>query len=166
MEEKEILERAKFIYTSIRMVRDRFFRQHHAALFSGGKAAMFGDLSMSQFHTLMIIRERERVSLKELAGMQHVAPSSASAMVNKLVEKGLLERHQSVQDRRKIDISLSRAAKKHHEEMETAIFASFSELIRKIGPDTTGKWCQVLGKIRNVIESEDAQEFEHEHSHR
>jgi len=159
MNEKEIIERARLIYTSIRMLRDRFFRQHHAALFSGGKEAVFGDLSMSQFHTLMIIRERERVSLKELAGMQHVAPSSASAMVNKLVEKGLLERHQSVQDRRKIEISLSKTAKKHHEEMEAAMFASFSELIRKIGPETTEKWCQVLGKIRNVIEAEDAQEY-------
>ncbi len=152
---RNTFEQAKYIASTIRLIQDRFFSRHHGKSMSEKEKFLLKDLSISQFHAIMMIRKRMKVSLKELAAMLQISPPSASAMVNRLVEKQILKRNQCRSDRRKIEISLTDEALGRHGKIEEAVFASFVDLIEKLGPDTTQKWCLVLEKVEAAFEQEE-----------
>jgi DNA-binding MarR family transcriptional regulator len=156
--DRTTLEQAKYIASTVRFIQDRLFSRHHGKSISEKEKYLLKDLSISQFHAIMMIEKKKKVSLKELAAMQQISPPSASAMVNRLVEKGLLKRSQCRSDRRKIEIRLTDAALVRHEKVEQAVFASFVELIEKLGPDTTQLWCAVLKQVETVFIQEADQE--------
>ena len=154
------LEQAKYIASTLRFIQDRLFARHHGKSMSEKEKYLLKDLSISQFHAIMMIRKRKKVSLKELAAMQQISPPSASAMVNRLVEKGILRRSQCRSDRRKIEICLTDEALGRHEKVEKAVFASFVDLIEKLGPDATQKWCSVLEQVEAAFMQEEGMQEE------
>ncbi len=152
------LEQAKYISSSIRLIQDTLFARNHGKSMSKKEKYLLKDLSISQFHAIMMIRKKKKVSLKELAAIQQISPPSASAMVNRLVAKGILKRSRSRSDRRKVEISLTHDSLARHEKVEKAIFASFVELIEKLGAETTQKWCDVLEQVEHVFIQAENQE--------
>lgn len=148
---EERLAKAKYIFSVIRLMQDRMFTRHHGRSYTEKQQYLLKDLSISQFHAIMAIRKKGCVSLKELAGMLQVSPPSASAMVNRLVEKGILERGKCPKDRRKIEIRLTPDALGRHKRVEEAVFASFVDLIEELGPDTTQQWCDVLARVEAIV---------------
>ena len=106
----------------------------------------------------MAIAEREELSLKDLADTLQVSPPSASAMVDRLVEMGLLVREQSTIDRREVRIRLTEAGKVHFDEMEAQILEYFAELLTKLGPAYSAQWCDVYRHIREIIQMEESLE--------
>jgi DNA-binding MarR family transcriptional regulator len=155
---KTTLEQAKYISSTIRLMQDRLFARHHGKSMSKMEKSRLKDLTISQFHAIMMIQKKTKVSLKELAAMQQISSPSASAMVNRLVEKGILKRSQSKSDRRKIEISLTDKAMARHEKVEKAVFASFVDLIEKLGPGPTKDWCNVLEQVEVLFSQEQDQE--------
>jgi DNA-binding MarR family transcriptional regulator len=75
-------------------------------------------------------------------------------MVDRLVEKGILTREHSVEDRRKVVVRVSPEAMEDIESVEETILRSFAELVEKIGPEITRKWCQVLERVKSVIQND------------
>lgn len=156
MKSNDAIERARYIFTTGKLIHDRIFLIRAAHLASGNKSRRFGDLSAAQLHTLMIVRMSGMLSIKELSAILGVSPPSASVMVDRLVEKKLLNRETSAEDRRRVAITVSPEVRADFEELEEVIFKSFVDLVKKIGPETATKWCDVLEKVKTVIE-EDAQ---------
>ncbi|MBW1849563.1 MAG: winged helix DNA-binding protein [Deltaproteobacteria bacterium] len=72
-------------------------------------------------------------------------------MVDKLVEKGILTREQSQEDRRQVIVRISPEAAKKIERIKQIALRSIVDLVNKVGPETTRKWCEVLEEIRVVI---------------
>jgi DNA-binding MarR family transcriptional regulator len=155
---KTTLEQAKYISSTIRLMQDRLFARHHGKSMSKMEKSRLKDLTISQFHAIMMIQKKTKVSLKELAAMQQISSPSASAMVNRLVKKGILKRSQSKSDRRQIEISLTDKAMARHEKVEKAVFASFVDLIEKLGPGPTKDWCNVLEQVEVLFSQEQDQE--------
>lgn len=148
------LEQARYIFTSVKMIRDRIFRTQTARLEGGNSHSAFRELSVGQLHVIMVIRLREEVSMSELAELLGVAPPSASAMVDRLVEKGLLNRRHGLQDRRKVMVRVSPEMSKDIEIAETAVLQTMVDLVEKIGPETTRQWCEVLSRVERVLQRE------------
>jgi len=109
------------------------------------------ELSTPQINMIMIINSRQAVSVTELAAHLNVSPPSVSAMVDRLVERGLLTRTPCSTDRRKVVIQVSPEAKKDIARVQKKVLASFVELVEAIGPETTKKWCEVLREISKVL---------------
>ena len=40
------------------------------------------------------------------------------------------------------------------ESVEETILRSFAELVEKIGPQTARKWCEVLERVKSVIQND------------
>ena len=152
MTEQDVLNRARYIFTTGRMIHDRIMRISKGACMSTVKDNRFGELSAPQMDMLMMIRVREAVSVTELAALLNVSPPSVSTMVDRLVERGLLTRTPSDQDRRKVEIRVTPDALKDITQVEEMILGSFVELVDAIGPETTQKWCEVLQQIKQVME--------------
>ena len=151
MRENETLEQARYIFSTGKMIRDRIFKTQTSHLAACGKSEALGDLSVPQFHAIMMVRTLGRASMTDLSDLLGVSPPSASAMVDRLVEKGILTREHSDEDRRKVVVSISPEAMKAIEGVEETILRSFVELVEKIGPETARKWCEVLERVKSVL---------------
>jgi DNA-binding MarR family transcriptional regulator len=152
MPSKKSLEQARYIFTSSKLIRDRVLRNitgHNAVNARNGQ---FGELSLAQMHAVNVTRDRGQVTITELAEMLGVSPPSASAMVDRLVEKGILLREQSRKDRRKVVVSVSPDAVHTLENIEENILKSFVRLVEGIGPEMACRWCEVLKHVRDVQE--------------
>ena len=94
------------------------------------------------------------VSITELSHLLGVSPPSASNMVERLVEKGLLVREPSPDDRRKVVISVAPPVVAEIRHVEESVLGLFVGLVERLGPETARKWCEVLAAIKTVIEAD------------
>jgi len=112
------------------------------------------DLSMPQMTTLLVIRERGELSLKEIAAATHVSPPSASTMVDRLVELGMATRRNSDVDRREVRVAVSAEGERTVEALEGEILESLTEIMGNIGPEYARQWCDVYGRIQQYLDDE------------
>jgi len=152
MQENETLSQARYIFTTGKMIRDHIFRVQSSHLAACGKCEALGELSIPQYHTIMVVRTQGQITMTELSDRLGVSPPSASAMVDRLVGKGILIREHSLEDRRKVVVRISPEAQKDIEGVEDTILRSFVELVEKIGPETARKWCEVLERVKSVLQ--------------
>ena len=152
--DQRVKEQAKLVFTTGKMIRDRIFKVQMAGIHADGRGRHLKDLSMAQMHMLMLIRSRETVSVKDLSRLLFVSPPSASAMVERLVERGFLVRNRSRQDRRRVEISLTGKARTIMNEIEQRAFSTFVDLVEQLGPEATGQWCSVLEKIQAILKTD------------
>ena len=157
MDEKEKIERARYIATTGKMIYERVVRiqTEHLAQPCGQEA--FKDLSMHQFNTVLMVSRHEPVSVTELAQLLGVSPPSASNMVDRLVERGILIRKPSPEDRRKVVISISPEMIEEIRHVEESVLGLFIGLVERLGSETSRKWCEVLAAIKETIEAEAAE---------
>lgn len=154
MPASDVLTHARYIFTTGRMIHDRIMRISAGACMNVAGNHPLGDISAPQMNMLLMIRVREPVSVTELAVLLGVSPPSVSAMVDRLVERGLLSRTPCHRDRRKVVIQLSVEAAADIARVEEMILGAFIELVEAVGPETTQKWCEVLQKVNTVLEKD------------
>lgn len=150
MKSNDPVEHARYIFTTGKMIHDRIFLIRAAHL-AGNKNRRFDDLSVAQLHMLMVVRMCGRVSIKKLSALLGVKPPAASVMVDRLVEKNLLNRETRTEDRRKVAITVSPEVRADFEQLEEVVFKSFVDLVKNIGPETAAKWCDVLERVKTAI---------------
>jgi len=152
MSEKETIDQARYIMETGKLIHDRVasILAAHAGG-NGKKKRTFLELSVTQLHVVKTALRHESVTITKLSEILSVSPPSASAMVDRLVEKGMLIRERSPEDRRKVLVRVSPQAVRDIEELEKKILKSFVELVEKIGPETAEKWCEVLGQIKKEV---------------
>jgi len=154
MTNPEVLEQARTIFRGGKMLRDRVIRAHSAHVTAMGGEGVCCDLSVAQMHVVLATRERGELTVSQLAEIGGVSAPSASAMVDRLVEKGVLVREQSREDRRKVMVRLSPQAEEHVGKAEENMLQVFVDLVEKIGPETTRQWVEVLERVRGVLDRE------------
>ncbi len=153
MTQLSVIEQASFIFSVGKKMRDHIHRIHMQAHAKQGKFLHDG-LSLAQMHTLMIVNGCGGCTISELAGSLDVSAPSASTMVERLVEKGLLLRQRSEEDRRVVLVRVTEPASLHIERIEKAILKSFVSIVEKIGPEDAEKWCEVLSSVEKVLAEE------------
>ena len=156
MHKEESRRIARYIFTNGRVIQDKIIRWHTVQMARGSSKSIYKEVTMAQLHTIMSIYNRGKVSMTELSGLSNVSPPSASVMVDRLVEKGILEREPSESDRRKVMVKISPKAVKGIKQIEEGILQSFVELVEDIGFETAHKWCEVIEKIKSVLDTEGA----------
>ena len=153
MHHPSVLDQARFIVTAGKMIHDRIIKIQACGLESENESTGISELSVAQIHAVSTIRLQGPVSITELSELLSVSPPSASVMVDRLVQKGLLIREHSTDDRRKVVVKISPKALEFIQRIEENILTSFIDLIEKVGPDTARKWCEVLERIKTVLET-------------
>jgi len=151
-----LLEQARTIYEAIRLLRNWISARHVCRMARHGRKPPCLDLTTPQMNTLMAIRERGQVTIKELAAALHVSAPSASTMVDRLVDMGLLTRQQSRVDRRAVVVRIPPMIARSLERAEKEFLQSLTELLRRVGPEYATRWCDVYGRVRDVLKEETA----------
>ncbi len=154
MEETELKEMTNYIFSTGKMVHSLVFRAQNSFICSMKTDSGLRDISMAQMTTLIVVRKEGPLSITGLSKLLNVSPPSASTMVNRLVDKGLLTRELSSEDRRKVVVKISAPLIKELDACEASILNIFEDLVEKIGKETANKWCEVLEKVKTVLEKE------------
>ena len=151
MSDTSAAEQAKYIVDSITRIKTHIVNTHMQCIADVQENSLLSGLSPPQLHTIHVIHTHGQVALSQLASELNVSPPSASTMVDRLVEKGILIREQDVDDRRRVIISVSQGVAEEFQELQNSILSSFTKIVEKIGPKTATQWCNVLKKIQTVL---------------
>ena len=154
MQENKAREQARYIFSTGKLIHDRVNRIVSEHMVSCACCEQLRDLSVTQLHAIMKIKNSGQLTMTELAEFMNISPPSASAMVDRLVERGLLVREHSTDDRRKVVAKISPGAMANSQEIENTLLAFFVDLAEKLGSETAQKWCDILAEIKSVIEKE------------
>lgn len=147
------IDKARYIFSTGKLIHDRIIKIQNQCLATCEEGECH-EMSVSQLHMLRIVRQSGELTMSELAERMEVSPPSASAMVDRLVEKGVLSREHSTQDRRKVVVRVSPEAVIKAESIEANIMQLFIDLVDKLGPETAQKWCDVLACVKIALSEE------------
>lgn len=147
------IEAARYICDTGKIVHDRILKIQ-SLNFASSDDGTANELSMSQLNAVKTLLECGELTMNELAERLDVSPPSASAMVDRLVEKGVFSREHSTKDRRKVVVRISPEGLKVAEEIKSSILQFFIELVEKIGVETAQKWCDVLSSVKTALAEE------------
>ncbi len=150
MSNQKTIEQARYIFTTGKLLRRHIFSSL-ARMESKAQRYRCADLPLAQFNLLMIVQSSGEITGGELAIQLGVSPPSVSAMVERLVERGMLVRKRSSQDRRKVVLKMSSDEAHHFAAVEEKILNGFVEFIEEVGEDTTKKWVEVLTQVEQVL---------------
>ena len=148
---EEIMQQARAIHKTVRMLQDKLARNRAASLKSPDDRSVEVDLNFRQCSAMMVIREEGAITIKRLSQLLGVSPPSASAMVDRLVEMGMLEREQSRVDRREVEIRVSTEGEAGIRSLESQILSTVTDLLARLGPDYARQWSEVYARIREII---------------
>ncbi len=153
MKNDEVMDRARYLFTAGKLIHDRIYEAGSCYFSDKDEAGAVVELSLPQKNLMLTIRRLGTISMSDLASQLGVSPPSASAMVDRLVEKKILTREHSTEDRRKVVVRISDDAMSVMDGIEKNMLGMFIDLVEKIGPETAEKWCQVLRRVESVLES-------------
>lgn len=151
-----VLGQARSIHRTVRMLHERMIHRFNALQKEEGAAVSCVDLTFPQYNAMLVVRDSEELTIKSLAEQLRVSPPSASAMVDRLVELGMLEREQSQLDRRTVTVRLSREGRKNLDAMDTQMLESLGHFLELLGREGAQSWCSIYEKIAEMICKEEA----------
>ncbi len=155
---ESLIEQARTLYRTINKLKARTLIAN--AQKNVGMNCSAKDLTLPQWSTLAVIRDQGEMSVKEIAEATHVSAPSASAMVDRLVEFGVVTREPSQVDRREVRVFLSPQGEDAVNEMESQILQSIVDLLEKLGPDASRQWCDIYSRIETIVDQEEIERRE------
>ena len=100
--------------------------------------------SLSHLEVLRCVAEKGNPSLKDLARALHVAPPTASVLVEALVRKGLITRTASERDRRTVRIAMTPKAHKLFASLHEKKFSLFKKMLSRLNQADREKLAEIL----------------------
>ncbi|MBW7864294.1 MAG: MarR family transcriptional regulator [Candidatus Hydrogenedens sp.] len=142
-------EQAREIFSTVEMLRDSIMKRCFCrdAIGEGHP-----EITFSQMRALHFIKSRGGTTIKQIAEDSDVSPASASAMVDRLVDMGMVVREQDTEDRRAVNVSLSERGRETFKMHERVIMGAIGEILEEIGEEATRQWLFAYRKVREVLE--------------
>jgi Transcriptional regulators len=111
------------------------------------------DLTEQQYNVLRILRGQhgETMSLFEIQDRMIQKMSNVSRLIDKLLQKGLVERKECKMNRRKVDIKITEAGLAILNEAEAPIQANFDEIAKNFNAEEAKMIAALLDQIRNNL---------------
>lgn len=110
-------------------------------------------LSPLQLRTLTYVEERECVKPTEIANEFNITPATVTAQIDKLVKKGWLKRCTCKDDRRVVNISLTKKAKKELQPIIDSTVLKYDWIFNALTKDEQKKLLDIFIKIHEYAHS-------------
>lgn len=109
-------------------------------------------VTTAQCHALVEIGRRKNSMLKDLANILQIDISTASKVVEELVQKGLVLREPSSLDRRRVQLNITPKGKNIFQNIETDMNHIFDEVLSLLDPTEQTQVLIGLRKFNQAIE--------------
>ncbi|MBA2878469.1 MarR family winged helix-turn-helix transcriptional regulator [Anoxybacillus ayderensis] len=110
------------------------------------------DVTHDQYYVLRYIYKRGVCTSTELADVFAVNKSAITAMTNRLVEKGMIERGRGGDDRRVIALSLTEKGRKWLEETEQNVYELVEAIMTKLSHEEIEQFIQTYEKLAMILQ--------------
>lgn len=101
---------------------------------------------------LRMVRQRPPKSLADLADHLGVSPPAASKMVDDLVDLGLIERRRMAEDRRRLDLRLSRAGAAQERRAVAAAEAAIQARVQALPAKAADRVVAALAAVQPALQ--------------
>ena len=108
-------------------------------------------INIPQCHTIMEIGIAGTLSVKALAENMNLDKSTISRQVEKLVKNGLVNRLTSIEDRRKVTISLTPKGQEIYQTMNASLNEQFQTIFQQIPPKELTTFLKVFNQIAHSL---------------
>ena len=148
MNSSERMETARVVYAAERMLH-----RHCVARFTSESpgARRSPALTFPQVNMIMTIRACGGMTVTRLAEELRVKAPAVSAMVERLVEMGVLTRTANPEDRREVIVRVSDRHEAWVCELERRKLQTFAELVDRVGDDCARAWAEVAARIQEAL---------------
>lgn len=109
------------------------------------------NLSITQLHYLHAIKERNNVTITELAELFGVQKSTVTVTVNKLLQSGFIEKLTSKDDLRVVYVSLTDQGKEIIELEDTGYRQFAASILAMLDKEEQATFTYLLNKVTNTI---------------
>lgn len=144
----EKIEKIASLYPRIMRVMGRIRSTLHEGM----------DLTYNQFKMLLTINDRGSCPLTALAAELHIAMSSASEMVDKLVNLGLVRRTADAESRRRVIIQATEQGEALIVELQKGIIDNYRLLLGKLEEEDQDRLIKALETLVGVLGKLDGEE--------
>lgn len=111
----------------------------------------FNNLNPNHIHAALILKNMAPCSLKAFAGSMRLSKSAASALVDRMVENGVVERQPNPSNRREVLLSVNPDFERHVAYVKSELAKWFEELTAAMGMDLFEKWYSVMTELNRII---------------
>ncbi|MBF0530532.1 MAG: MarR family transcriptional regulator [Deltaproteobacteria bacterium] len=119
-----------------------------------GKKDVIGKLRFSQAQALLAIWRIEPCNLSRVARVFKITKGAASQMIQRLIDSGVVIRRQNPENHREVIIEIKSETRTFFKEVDGEILRWMEELSMKLGPETMAQWYEVMGKLRDILQTE------------
>ncbi len=113
-------------------------------------------LSMSQLRVLSFLSRNPDISLSEVADYIGITRASASTMIHRLVQKGLVDRQEDPKERRHVMLKLTPSGSDRLEEMRDSTRQTIAHLLDNLNPDELKSISEGLALLGQVFHAANA----------
>ncbi len=113
------------------------------------------DLSLPQFRVLVLIRQNDSMSIKDLYQQLSTAQSSASEMIDRLVRLGYLYRKKDPEDRRRTLFKLSMKAERMLVEEMDSMQRVYTQILGQLSQDEQSELLKAFETIEKLLGNQD-----------
>ena len=119
-----------------------------------GKDDPISELPYNQAQATYNIFRLGPCSLSDVAKTLKISKSSASQMVQRLVEKEMIIRKQDPDNRRKVLIEIEPTVKSLFEEMDEHLQTWMAKIAEQLGQDTVQDWYKIMTKLQLLLKQD------------
>jgi DNA-binding MarR family transcriptional regulator len=116
------------------------------------KCELDEDMTNDQYYLLRYIKKKAKCTSTELASMFGVNKSAITAMTNRLVKKGLIQRMHNQNDRRVVYLTLTERGNEWITETEEKIHKLVESFITKFSEEEIETFIQTYEKLARILQ--------------
>jgi|GEM_PF-786826 len=130
-----------------------------------GKLVKLG-VSMTHMHVLWMLQHHGALAMSRMADLLDVSVSNATGIIDRMQERGLVERARVPGDRRVVLVQLADGGRRAIEEIEAVRQDRLSSILGHLAPAQLACLAEAFADIRKVLEADEALAHQaHTHSH-
>lgn len=111
-------------------------------------------LTLTQLRVLGFLRRHPQASLSDVADYLDVTRSTMSTMIDRLVQRGLVDRTEDPQERRRVIISLTPIGQEHFQHVSDATSTKVADALTRLSPSQLRQIMQGLTLLGEVLEDD------------
>ena len=111
-------------------------------------------VSMTQIHILSILEHHGEMAMSRLAEMLDVSLSNATGLIDRMEERGLVERVRDLQDRRVVMVRPAQGGREALDEVELIRDDLLRRIVSRLEPDQAERLADALADVRDALLAE------------
>jgi DNA-binding MarR family transcriptional regulator len=108
-------------------------------------------LSITEHYLIEFLGKESFASMSKLSQIFHVAPTTMTSIVDRLAQRGYINRHRAQQDRRKVLVNLSKKGKDFYIQHRYESLQVYAHYLSRL-PDKGKKFRQSLNEIKRDLD--------------